>query len=298
MKVQWLDSIITINAEGLSVDPPNPSAQAKLIRIVQSISVPGFSMNPYNDAGIGLADMLGGQVLELDPEVDAEGIAFGEYREVSRNKGGPGSGNFGHAGRPGERGGSKTQGLSKEAQAEIAKFEEEFNRLDVIYHVEVARVISAQGDVISESKGDEISCAVFSTFRDKDAILIHNHPPTYHVIPKDTVFKNTAILRSGTAKNISQPPSPSDVGVAIQRDYQQIEVTGYFEGKHSRSVIARPAKGWPDITVFNHFVYEKIREHRNDFDNTDIDRFSYDILNATWKDAAQEFGLEYTHEVF
>jgi len=104
--IHWKEWTIDFSPKGITVDPADEKIAQVVNAAYQEVRVPGYSRNPNNDLADGIAALLpGATVTDYEREIDAEGLMFGN-RAGFTLKGGPGSGNFSHAGRPGKRGGS------------------------------------------------------------------------------------------------------------------------------------------------------------------------------------------------
>lgn len=113
-QIQWQKWTIDIERGRFRVSPADLVVSKALEVAAEGIQVPGYSFNPDNDLADGLAGRFPGAVVtQRGPEDDAEGWAYGLSAAESLAgsladafKGGKGSGNFGHLGRPGKVGGS------------------------------------------------------------------------------------------------------------------------------------------------------------------------------------------------
>lgn len=112
--LQWSKWTVEIDRGRFKVTPPSPKVSRLIELAAEKVRVPGHSFNPDGDLAEGIAAQLTGAVVsEYGEGFDAEGLAFGlgsaEAIKAALEdtlKGGPGSGHWGHSGRPGHRGGS------------------------------------------------------------------------------------------------------------------------------------------------------------------------------------------------
>lgn len=183
----------------------------------------------YEDAEkpAALVEQSASQVSSLTAQLKQSD--FWERLEQLRTAGGAGSGNFGHAGRPGEVGGSSTLGhTAAEMRArrlpetlEDAENRIRFEKNEHGFVEKDGRIIAYFGDDHSSQIDltKEIHPAVIGTPKDplRDAIFTHNHPGN-----------------SGL--------SPSDVFVAASHNVKEFRAV-VDNGVHS---IERIGDGWPN----------------------------------------------------
>jgi hypothetical protein len=128
--------------------------------------------------------------------------------------GGEGSGNFGHAGRLGEVGGSSTEGssLSSDHVKQIKENSKDFAQRDYNKADYEHMIAYKNGNYTYESKThDRASCQIAEDIDDMD--LVHNHPggspalsaPDIFVSAYQNVSSITAMNRKGEAWTVSRP---------------------------------------------------------------------------------------------
>lgn len=135
-------------------------------------------------------------------------------------KQGPGRGNWGHAGRPGEVGGSASSTGS--GGSSPARSIEEYCKEIGAAPIEHA-IITRDGKEIDRVDGDRggVKFEVEQAKSYKDATLLHNHP-------------------------VHQPPSLADVEFAVDNNLAEMQAT-YNLNDYAGwlYVLKRPATGWP-----------------------------------------------------
>jgi len=148
------------------------------------------------------------------PFIQVGGTVF--YR---RSLGGEGSGNFGHAGRPGEVGGSGEGGggSSEIRTGIITRFAQKTDSLKV----EHALVLNDNNEVVGVFKGEGKSVKIPKDAKIENSHIMHNHPS-----------EDTPGL------------SPADINVAIVRNLASITATG----RTGIVTLNRPTNGWPKIS--------------------------------------------------
>lgn len=138
-------------------------------------------------------------------------------------KGGPGSGNFDHAGRPGEVGGSSSGSGSSGVRSEDGKA-----RIAIVEHglqtksIEHAVVMDNDGNTIWSKSGtkDSVEFYGYEIGQMKDAVFTHNHP--------------------GVSGNLSF--SLDDVILASKGEIREMRVVG-----RNQKAVIKPASGkWPN----------------------------------------------------
>ena len=194
-------------------------------------------------------------------------------RDGMRLLGGPGSGNFGHAGVPGERGGSSSGGggVSSGVLSGVSKG---FAKMHADASIEHGMVLGADGGVKLKITGDAQKLMIPKDADVSGTHLIHNHP------------------------NERYPGlSPDDINTAITRNMGSITATG-TTGDFIR--IDMPDGGWPnlgkgDIKAAFDSTFDSIGGKTVNFksgDNEALSKFTSDLS----KKSMDKLGLKYTYE--
>jgi len=200
-----------------------------------------------------------------------------EKPHVIVKKGGEGSGDFGHAGRPGEVGGSSSHSVHVDRKKKIKIETElrEFENAEVIYDapMEMAKIVDPEGNVVLEKKGDGVSVSFSDAevSKMKDCILTHNHPTDYTF-------------------------SRQDLSAAKYMDLQEMRATC----KSGTYIMRRPKNGWDSVDKST--VEDIIREEAyKDMDyrkSQGMEAWITDtgvIMNNTWKRWCKDNNVEYIY---
>lgn len=240
-------------------------------------------------------------------------------KRVTVTKGGSGSGNFGHEGRPGLVGGSAPGTNQPSPQAHVIvssgyplprHYSQLPNKLvaerlldwetkhtsDKVLNREEAILIDDTGEILELAEGDIDSVEVPRNSKEDDAIVSHNHPPV-------TIDADMMVAMSPYGKNgLSMPPSDNDVRLAIKKNHYQVRAVGYNRGKRWIWTVTRPEGGWnvDEQELGNEFnkrikywasIYS-FQIGRGKFKG-DQDDFAYQITRHTWLDIQEKYGIEY-----
>jgi hypothetical protein len=249
-----------------------------------------------------------------------------------REKGGPGSGHHGHAGRPGKRGGSTPgtthqevlpgferpppvldpySGMTEREAAEIRTFEE--NVLAVRRQKESGWVVGPYPPHHPTSRflpGEETSMRLpFGQYT--DAVLTHYHPATEItkvLYDEETGEESFVIGSDPDGRNWTQPFSPSDMRAAEVKNFKEIRAVGHLpDGRHVIYRAIRPAGSnvWPEVKkyidenydahndAYGERVHTEFGPHYNFSERIEMSRLSADHLHEFWTSAAEDLGFTY-----
>lgn len=212
------------------------------------------------------------QTVSLAPAVRP--YLTGRARYIVALKGGEGSGNFGHAGRPGEVGGSAPSGEGGNLQS-IKDKEEEIRSIS---NFEKSAIFDNEGNLILEKSGGTNN-VIFTKEESQaikengNAILTHNHPFVASFSNGDIVF-------------------------AADHNLQEIRVV---DEKYAYSLL-RPSSGWPDASLmksvwtreFNKqvkFYHEEIKYGR-----ATVAEANENATHAATLKVSEKFGVPYDRQ--
>jgi hypothetical protein len=189
--------------------------------------------------------------LEKSLELLGEDLSHA-LKEMPFSQGGSGSGNFGHAGRPGERGGSTPGGGSSETGSAAHRINSAFHKLPTSQKIRVwtnavmredplheHEIVIKNGVIISASSGDETGIITpYRVLKElKGATLVHMHP---------------AMTTFDVNKYIPEPIfiggsfSGSDIMYAVNHDLGEMAA---FDEEYYYTISPKPGKSWNDPAV-------------------------------------------------